>query len=194
MRTTGAREGQPAKNPSKIHVNSQKKTPPRGYWEQLLVALISEPKLAARVLKMPLLLSGGQVSDELPDNVRGCIQALADSSLPGLANVETDAARHQLHRQLTEILEHWGLDARLLISQAERQLMVGGTKPESVVEDLGLTASRTCIKSEMEMLRSSEAQASDAESLADIVQRKLEARRSLDRLNLTDRYSKEDSG
>ena len=159
------------------------------YCRQLVVALLCEPSLAKSVLEMPSLFSGAEVFGSLPSPVRDFIRALAAGEIVGVglrsSRTQEAVPPSEEFKELFELLQSNGLDGEALLTEACRQLRVGGGRPDSVVADARHEIARRSLKEELERLRAQEAGiSSDAQKLMELAQEKLAKKRALGRIKI----------
>ncbi len=166
-----------------------------GYLDQVLVAVVSEPQLAKVFLGEISILSGREVDDEsVLAKVNGFITEIAklQSSEAGLSGVadavnqldwEGEAAlKPEFLTVIEKLLVRFGFDAGAILAEARSQVSIGGGKPERVVGDAKRVTSHISLRDEIEQIKREEVQDSASEDLVGVVQRKLEAKRNLEKL------------
>ena len=166
------------------------------FLRQLVVAVVCEPLLATSLRQV---LDSLMPSDALRDvngetrengaelrrlspSIRNFIDEIVVSGLSaGIAETTEDAAeRHGEHWK--GLLERHGFSADELITEARRQIRIGGTEPWRLVEEAAEVVERHTLIRQVKTLRSEEASGSEPANLLDLVQQKLKARRALDDL------------
>lgn len=169
------------------------------YLTQLLVAVLVEPRLAAALLEMPMILEGSRVLDRLPENVKNFLVKLHQTEHPGLIGVghrsaesnlgvdapSTDVPEEAIVTALQALLDEFGLGQYRLLEEAKRQLRIGGSKHREIVLEAGVQSSKSLIKEEMEQLRGIEVRTDSESEKLRLGQEKLEKKRALDRLRPT---------
>ncbi len=145
---------------------------------QLLVALVSEPRLAPSVLQMPSLLGGADFTQTLPDQVRAFIEELSQSALPGIAggSFEDPKAFKKISEEYEEILNRFGFSSLGIIQEAQRQCAIGGVNNTQVIQDIRSRAARLSLLSELESHRLNEV---PGELTEEHVQEKLRKKKAL---------------
>ncbi len=162
------------------------------YLRQLLVAVLCEPSLAARLLESPPLAAGLQISAKTPESIRMFLSELSAAPVRGVSQWQfrlneagVDVPLEEFERDealLISMLEKNVLPGKALIDEAVRQTLVGGNQPERVIHEAELVWSVQALSSDMENIRSEEKDADDNGLLQRLVQEKLEKKRHLGRL------------
>ena len=156
------------------------------YVRQLLVSVIAEPTQSELVLKTPSLLDGGGVIEKLPQAAAVVLRSLTEGQYEGVLSLvaQPDESEQRIEglERLRRLLAEQDLPAEELIAEAQRQCSIGGTRREAVVADVARVSARSNLVLEIEQLKNAESRASTAEELRGVVQRKLELRKQLDRL------------
>lgn len=150
-------------------------SPTGGFWNQLLVSVICEPALAESFLEIDELIDGKSLRDAAPRSVVNFVESVA-SKIPEGFRVDRPS------EELAKLLRANNLPADALLGEAKRQMIIGGTKPKSIVEESVTVTKRMSLREEVFSIRTQEADLSDVDKLAEIAQKKLEARRSLEKL------------
>lgn len=106
------------------------------------------------------------------------VAAFTGSQLKGLDKLPEDKD----FVALKKLLEEHHLDGLLLLEEAFQQCIVGGCKPQRMIEEANIAAVRYAFQQEITSLREVELGASDEATLVQVVQQKLNKLRDFDRL------------
>jgi DNA primase catalytic core len=154
---------------------------------QLLVAVLCEPQLAKAVMEMPSLITASGFHQEFPENIQAFLQEISQGEFLGVGiakslGVEHPEVRSEKKRFL-ELMQRCNLPAENIFAQALDQVMVGGSKPESVISQSSLATARSALKIEVIKLKSEEAITEDPELKLKLAQEKLSYRKKLAQYN-----------
>jgi DNA primase len=159
------------------------------YYRQMVVAVLSEPSLAASLLEMRTLTGEDAplITARFPESVRGFLQEMANSRCDGVVYAVKNYARTQpeyqsvLSRLQRALFDH-GLAERGLLEEALRQVTIGGGEPARTVKDAPMVAATQSLAQEVQQIRTAEAVTEDKGRQLQLAQEKLLHRRSLRQL------------
>jgi DNA primase len=150
---------------------------------QLLIAVLSDPRLVSEIFQIPTMLSGSDGQGALPPNLIQFLRTLEEKQPVGVeAYTQAKEPSKEILSELQNLLNEFDLGAYDLLEQAIRQNKVGGSQPRDVIAQVGFANERKGIKNEIGRIRANEAETKDQEALAKLVQEKLVKKRDLEKL------------
>ena len=151
---------------------------------QLLVAVVSDPRLARSVLEMESVVGDESPYGALSEAVIQCIREFSNADIPGMAeliDIEGEQAVISMG-ELEMVLNRHQFDGASILRECVRQLRIGGAKPKELVEEAQMVLGKTALKTAQENLRRQVAAHTDDEEKSRLAQEKLEKRRLEERL------------
>jgi DNA primase len=156
------------------------------YFEQLIISVLAEPRLAETVLEMPTLAA------PVPDNIQGFLQEMTQLEEFSLSRLKESAVDEHspeylsVCNKLLVTLDRYNIPGHALIKECLRQLRVGGVEQKRIVSELDLVTTRNKLSSEVEQIRVQERvennQLNAPNTLEELVQAKLLKKRQIDLL------------
>ncbi len=153
----------------------------KAYYQQLLIAVVSEPSLSTELLSLTAFSEGGL---ELPKKLVSFLEAVQKKSTGGEGG-EWDRPFDGgvTEEDLRLLLNEYGFPAEAVMLEVKQQMSSRGFSAQAVVRTVPEVGSRHSLKTEIENLKAKQSQEGDAEYALKIAQEKLQKRRTLDRLN-----------
>ena len=152
------------------------------YIEQMLLSVISEPALSRSLLEMEQSLKELATEDFPVTRLKSLLQTISEEDFVGLANFRgrerTEEFKSYLVR-FSSVLAQQGLDGRALLTKAWNQVVIGGARPDKVIQEAPELSRELSLRAEVEKIRLKERQTSEEGELGDLLQRKLLERRKL---------------
>lgn len=158
------------------------------YCRQAVVAVLLNPALAQIVIDTRESLEGKNILSVMPQSVVDFIGDVAilyaEARISGLIG-ECQASGsdvENIEETLGQVLAKYSLADFGLLEEAKQKALRGGANPDKVIEELRLSVHRHELKAEVDGIRSAELVAPNLAVHAELVQKKLQKRRDLDRL------------
>lgn len=181
----------PAPKPAKRNASEEKTRAQLNLlYRQLVIAVICEPQIAAAAMKVTEKEALGPVRSELAEKVTPFVEEFLRSGLPGvgqfIAELKASGVKNYIeasqYSSAQALLAAYGLEKEGLLEEAFRQIQIGGSNPNGILEESSGAVSRLSQQFEVRRLREREAEPQDEVALLQLAQEKLHKRRDMEKL------------
>ena len=154
------------------------------YLEQLLIAVVCDPRVAKGIAAIPSLLEKANIGEKKHESLQMLFAMVAEDEAPMGLQLSIQAG------SVETVLEEWrvalascGIQEGRILAEALRQSRVGGIRFEELVSAAQSVSEKSSMIEQLQTLRVAEAKAGDVADKLSLAQEKLKARRQMDKLS-----------